>query len=505
MVRAEPFARSHGWKAVLPHLGRLLTLIGLMGAIGLAQELGEFRGEVWTLEDGRPGRPLAGVTLTLAFENGPGGRWTVTSGPDGAFRIGGLPLGIYRVTASRAQQPLGTLEGVLVTGRVRLGRLLIPLAGGPLRFEPFPTAAPKPPSKDSPVGAAPPPAPSIPPPTPSPAPEQPSTTGSPSGVAVVPVFYATDRAVVSMTPLAYGTQRTPTGALSMGRCDVSIPRDHAMGQVERPTIWTFWREDPQKHLVITSRRQFSYDHFYQDVRGVVQRSTRKEAFVFIHGFNVSFESAIFRTAQIAYDLGFDGAPILYSWPSAESLTPIGYATDAASADWTVSHLRYFLEDVANRSGAQRVHLIAHSMGNKALVNALDRLSPSTTLRFSQILLTAPDIDADTFVQLADAVRRSGQRATLYASANDKALLVSKKLQTYRRAGDTSGGVLVVPGIDTIDVSDVDTDLVGHFYYGANTSVISDMFLILSQGAAPSERPRLRRQGTPPKQFWKFMR
>jgi len=323
-------------------------------------------------------------------------------------------------------------------------------------------------------------------------------------LAVIPVFYATDRARAAVSDVSYGMGRNPSGSLHLGRFDVSIPRDHKMGLVERPNIWTFWREDPEKHLVITKRSQQSFEEFYSEIRTVVRKSTMKDAFVFVHGFNVAFDDAVLRTAQIAYDLAFDGAPILYSWPSAQSLSAVGYATDVGNNDWTVTHLRWFLEDVATRTSAQRVHLIAHSMGNKALVNALDRMSMPSTRKFAQIVLTAPDMDADTFVQLADAIKRNGQRATLYASENDKALLASKQLQTYRRAGDTVGGVVVVPGIDTVDVSAVDTDFLGHFYYGDNRSVLSDMFLVLTQNLPPTKRPQLRPSGTPPNEFWRFV-
>jgi len=320
----------------------------------------------------------------------------------------------------------------------------------------------------------------------------------------VPVFFATDRAqTTASNVLNYSSDRNLGGALHLGRFDVSIPRDHKMGNVERPSIWTLYKEDPNVHLVITGRKQQTYDEFYQDVRSLVGKSTLKEAFVFIHGFNVDFESAIFRTAQISYDLAFDGAPILYSWPSMASLSPVGYSTDSNNADWTASHLQWFLEDVAAKSGAQKIHLIAHSMGNKALVNALDRMAASSTKKFSQIVLTAPDIDADTFVALADAVRRNSQMATLYASANDVALLASKQWQTYRRAGDIRDGVTIVPGIDTIDVSAIDTNFVGHSYYGDNTSVVSDIMLLLGEGLPPARRPRLRAQGAPPSRYWRF--
>ena len=114
----------------------------------------------------------------------------------------------------------------------------------------------------------------------------------------VPVFYATDREALKASALNYGMTRNPGGSLLLGRFDVTIPSDerHRTGRIERPTIWTFWREDPNQHFVIASRKQQTYDEFYADIRSVVASSERNEAFVFIHGFNVGFETAVFRTA-----------------------------------------------------------------------------------------------------------------------------------------------------------------------------------------------------------------
>jgi esterase/lipase superfamily enzyme len=263
-----------------------------------------------------------------------------------------------------------------------------------------------------------------------------------------------------------------------------------------------FREDPARHFAVVRRIEHTDRAFYDDVRRIVGRSTRRDAFVFIHGFNVAFDDAVMRTAQIAYDLGFDGAPILYSWPSDTGEHPLGYTAAQNNSDWSAPHLEAFLRDVGARTGAQRIHLIAHSMGNRALVNALNRMPQGPSRLFNQIVLTAPDIDSDVFVQLAAAVTRSAQRTTLYASGSDVALRVSKRLNAYPRAGDTRPAVLVVPGIDTVDVTAVDSNLIGHFYYGDNRSVISDLFLLLNQGLGPSSRPTLRAVGSPPRS-WRF--
>lgn len=51
----------------------------------------------------------------------------------------------------------------------------------------------------------------------------------------------------------------------------------------------------------------------------VRKTGKAEAFVFVHGFNVPFHEAAKRTAQMAFDMHFEGLPILYSWPSRASI------------------------------------------------------------------------------------------------------------------------------------------------------------------------------------------
>jgi esterase/lipase superfamily enzyme len=352
-----------------------------------------------------------------------------------------------------------------------------------------------------------PPPPAPPPPTPPPTATVPPTPTLPDEThALVPVFYATDRE--RLTEVAYGPKRNPEGRLRLGRFDVSIPRDvHQAGRLERPTLWTFHREDPDKHFVIVSRVEQTYDEFYRQLSGIVAKSGRKQVLVFIHGYNVSFEDAVYRTAQISYDLNFDGGPILYSWPSEGALT--SYPTDANNAEWTVPHLRWFLEDVATKTQAEEIQVIAHSMGNRPLMSAMNQISSESSLavrsRFREVVLTAPDIDADVFKRLATALRQTARHVTLYASSNDLALKASRDFQGYQRAGDTQPAVVVVDGIETIDVSALDTGFLGHSYFADRRSVLADLFYVLRDGLHADERAGLDTSGQPPRRYWIFRR
>ena len=51
---------------------------------------------------------------------------------------------------------------------------------------------------------------------------------------------------------------------------------------------------------------------------------RSDILVFLHGYNVSFEEAALRAAQISCDLKFPGLSAFFSWPSQGTLGPFAY-------------------------------------------------------------------------------------------------------------------------------------------------------------------------------------
>jgi len=186
-----------------------------------------------------------------------------------------------------------------------------------------------------------------------------------------------------------------------------------------------------------------------------------------------------------------------------------YPVDETNVVWAVPHLKEFLLGVAKKSGAENVHLIAHSMGNRALTSALERLAfelRDDARLFREVILTAPDIDAEVFRRdLAPAITRTADRVTLYASSNDEALAASKQFHGYPRAGDTGGNLVVVPGIDTVDVSAVDTSLLGHSYYGDNDTVLADLFELLQEAKPPQSRSGLHLMRLGQLRYWVFLR
>jgi len=284
------------------------------------------------------------------------------------------------------------------------------------------------------------------------------------------------------------------GSLVRGVCDVTIPTVHQRGAVERPSLLRFeFSENQRKHIVLTSAIELSENDFHQRLAKTVADSTSSDLLVFIHGYNVDFQSAVRRTAQIAVDLPFEGVPICYSWPSQGTL--LGYPIDESNAEWTEAHLKEFLIELATRSGAKSINVVAHSMGNRPMTAVMRqirwKMAEDAPPLFDRVVLAAPDVDADRFRRdFAPALTRVANQVTLYASSNDQALLASKQVHGYPRAGDSGQNLVVVPGVETIDVSGIDLSLLGHSYYGDNDSMLRDLYEVVRARLPASERALL---------------
>lgn len=302
---------------------------------------------------------------------------------------------------------------------------------------------------------------------------------------------------------AYGNDR---GSLEVGVCEVTIPNSHREGMLETPSILRLeLREDASKHIVLRSVAVREHDEFIRELKASVAQSPEREALVFIHGYNVSFEDAARRTAQMAVDLHVRGAPIFYSWPSQGGL--FEYTVDETNVVWTVPHLKQFLLEVARQSDARSINVIAHSMGNRALASALRELAfelRDEKLQLNQVVLAAPDIDAEVFRRdVAPAITSTAHGVTLYASSKDRALAASKQVHGYPRAGDSRPSLLLLPGIDTIDVSDVDTSLLGHSYYGSCRQILDDISVLIHHGLPAASRGELVAGTRGEQTYWTF--
>lgn len=318
---------------------------------------------------------------------------------------------------------------------------------------------------------------------------------------VVPVFYGTDRAIEpDPNRLQFGAERGHE--LQLGRALVTVPLIHKVPHIERPVVIEIpyfkvkvyeEKEDPEKHFTVQEIKGLTKDQMLALIKQRLATSStfKDHAFVFVHGFNTSFDNALYRTAQIAYDLHFDGVPFLYSWPSGGKVA--SYTYDHGSVEQAEPTLAEFLNIVIQKSGAKSISLIAHSMGNELLLRVLERMKTKVPrgVVISQVILAAPDVDRDKFNIIAREITNFAKGVTLYAASNDRALGYSAKFWGgVPRAGDVpETGPLIIPGVDTIDVTAVSTDALGlnHSGYAENPALLNDVKALVAFGLRPPDK------------------
>lgn len=303
------------------------------------------------------------------------------------------------------------------------------------------------------------------------------------------VFYGTNRVSITLNKkIKYSSGRD--NILHIGECIVSIPLSHQKGELERPNWFEdlFFGESPKKHFTILEGNEMTKEVFISRLQDKIGKSQSNDFLIFIHGFNVKFDDAIMRTAQLGYDLNFKGQVASFSWPSQGKLN--GYITDMDSARLSSKFLIEFIDTIM-KTPIGKIHIIAHSMGNVVLSDTLIKLKNENKFPnaiINQIILAAPDLDKDIFLQEILPQIKGGNGLTLYSSKKDLALKASMKVRSdFIRLGGASGEDIVVEdGMDSIDASSVNTNLLGHGYFSDTIDLLHDIYKVII-GLKPIER------------------
>jgi esterase/lipase superfamily enzyme len=264
--------------------------------------------------------------------------------------------------------------------------------------------------------------------------------------------------------------------------------------------------DEERHFVVKEIGPLPDTYFYETIKS----SPSGTALVFVHGFNTTFRDGVVRLAQIVWDMQFHGVPILFSWPSAGGV--LNYLYDLNSALGARPRFQELIRRLRAEAAVETVHIIAHSMGNLVVLDALNELANAGTLPdLSEIVMAAPDIDIDMYKTLAAKIRPLTRGMTLYASANDRALVVSRKAAGKPRAGDIIAGCpILLPNIESIDVSAIGDEMFGlnHNVFADNRSLIDDIGRLLFRGERPPHlrSPQIRcvPEGISPPDYWRYV-
>ncbi len=319
---------------------------------------------------------------------------------------------------------------------------------------------------------------------------------------VYPLWYGTNRKPIDPNNVSKGFSGEGDDRVHYGTCEVVVRKTQKFGAAGwRKQLFT---GDSKLRFDRNSIKDMVDSVFWTNIKSTLaaQADGKRNALVFIHGYCVSFETAAKTAAQLGCELNIP-MTAFYSWPSKGKGGLLPYTADEDSIQDSEEHIADFLTQFVKSAQADRVHIIAHSMGNRGLLRSIDKIAATfqgQTKPFGQIFLAAPDVAHKTFKNKATAYQSIADRTTLYISNKDKALLLSNRIHQNSRTG-FSPPVTIVPGIDTIDVSNVDLSLVGHGYCMADRDVLHDMYDLLADNKDPSDRYRLKQKKQDSEKYW----
>lgn len=247
---------------------------------------------------------------------------------------------------------------------------------------------------------------------------------------------------------------------------------------------------------------------------------RSDVLVFVHGYSVSWASAVGSALALQIMMSRDGvaddaqktAVVLFSWPSDGSKMPwVAYRSDRSEAKGSgyafargLLKLRDHLTLLGGFQCGQDVHLLCHSMGNYVLQNTLERLrdfTPGTALPrlFEYVFLCAPDVDSNVLEpgQPMGDLHELARTVSVYHNTGDAALRVSDytKGNPDRLGSYGAARAAVLPDkVEQVDCSAIVGGAVEHSYY-LDGRVADDILLSIDGFAADDgKRQRTRKSG-----------
>lgn len=376
----------------------------------------------------------------------------------------------------------------------------------------------------------------------------------------IPVIYVTDRAVDKQSPRGpvYGYKRARD--IAFGEATVSLGKDvdwdtlvtdstgpkrsrsyvptlarvNEVGTI-RSSMAALVVEDGSLRFGENAMAEFQADQAAINnlLTTWLDRAERKEVLIFVHGYNNTFSDAVLRLAQAWHMGGRRGVPIVYTWPAGSGGLK-GYAYDRESGEFTVVHLKRLLRIVAAHPGVEKVHIISHSRGTDVAFTAVRELHaeirgalrgtglavraaqaagqqtsdgdgmlhPADTwkaLKLATLILAAPDLDLDVFVQrfFAENTIRAAARTVIYFSDEDEALGLADwlfrsraRLGAMRLKDFPESSRHVLSSLRTLELINCRVwGYTSHSYILQHPAALSDLMRVLGDRSSPGTPDR----------------
>jgi esterase/lipase superfamily enzyme len=267
-------------------------------------------------------------------------------------------------------------------------------------------------------------------------------------------------------------------------------------------------EDPKKKDTLGGTEYLFYDLYTS-----MKASKKSDVLFFIHGFATSHEEElehILSLKNLYMGANSNVEHMIYvSWPTSNSyaLTYWSDKEDSIVTGQTLARIyvklnKFFytmFRKYEQDSCQQKIHIMAHSMGNQVLKQMMGTLNEKYIVPFiGEIILLHADVSADSFElsQPFTKLHKLGQRTHIYIHKGDDALTISTTTKNLSKRLGKAGPsnikeltqstfIVDVTGV-TYDrtkkdsfLAKIKTDLIDHWGYLSSSQEIEDIVKILN--------------------------
>jgi esterase/lipase superfamily enzyme len=247
-----------------------------------------------------------------------------------------------------------------------------------------------------------------------------------------------------------------------------------------------------------------------ELRKQIAASRSGDVMVYVHGAKVNFYNACVFAAQLDHFMGRDMTSVAFSWPTRQSIFAYAFGEDLQRSYDAAPALVSLLELLAERTQAQRIHVLSWSAGGRVLTRAMDVLRKRHTdlsanemrarFRLGTVYFAAADVPVGEFVSALPAMNETAERIVVTAVAQDDALRTSQIFM----GGDSRVGLLnpglteqqrqIVLATDRLEYVDMSRgaaqrgfDISGHRYWFDHPWASTDALLSIRTGLEPRKR------------------
>lgn len=340
------------------------------------------------------------------------------------------------------------------------------------------------------------------------------------------LLYATDRAPVEAGDDGYYSDQRG-GALHLGVASIRLGLDKTITWEEARRISPLKNRTEDYPLEVDAVTEYGplastirpFDdrfprdlepgrRFSEEIDRQLERSGRRDVFIYVHGDKVVFENPILVAAELWHFLGYQGAFVAFSWPSTPST--FRYFSDLEDAQVSGRDLRSLILHIAGTTRAERIHVVGYSAGTRVVMKMLGDLGMFGYLRdarevkaytkLGNVILVGSDVDQEILAgYLLDGGLRVPDALTIYQSPTDKALGMSRFVFGHDRSGQIIERQRLGPHARQFFAEHPELRFInvvgaegsasgnGHGYFRSSPWVSSDVLMTLMYDLAPQER------------------